>query len=225
MYTVLALSFAVVPVNVSFVTREQWEAENETGDSPTLYNPIATVIVHHTNSEMCFNLTGCTIQVRSVSPPSALSQSLIPVWDQAGKLGNLLDELGVVSQQLGKLQRLAFRNGMSDIEYNFLVGGDGRVYEGRGWRTAGGHTFNWNSRSLGVALVGTFTYEAPADEQLASLALLLEWGVQHGRVHAQFKLAGKCQLKRDPSPGARVMVRIRRWEHWWDYTEGDHSCG
>ena len=36
-------------------------------------------------------------------------------------------------------------NGWCDIGYSFLVGGDGNVYEGRGWDEIGAHTGGFNS--------------------------------------------------------------------------------
>ena len=42
-------------------------------------------------------------------------------------------------------------NGWDDIGYNFLVGEDGRVYEGRGWYRQGAHALNFNSNSIGKA--------------------------------------------------------------------------
>ena len=38
---------------------------------------------------------------------------------------------------------------MDDIKYNFLVGKDGVIYEGRGWGVVGQHTAGQNDRSLG----------------------------------------------------------------------------
>ncbi|VEN56835.1 unnamed protein product [Callosobruchus maculatus] len=35
-----------------------------------------------------------------------------------------------------------------DIGYNFLVGGDGNVYEGASWHKVGAHTRGYNSRSM-----------------------------------------------------------------------------
>ncbi|XP_065277171.1 peptidoglycan-recognition protein SC2-like [Emys orbicularis] len=48
-------------------------------------------------------------------------------------------------------------NGWTDIAYNFLIGEDGNVYEGRGWSTVGAHASGWNDRSLGLAFLGTFS--------------------------------------------------------------------
>ncbi|CAM5172805.1 unnamed protein product, partial [Eretmochelys imbricata] len=47
-----------------------------------------------------------------------------------------------------------FKKGWSDIAYNFLIGEDGRVYEGRGWSTVGE---NWNRISLGFSFLGNFS--------------------------------------------------------------------
>jgi peptidoglycan recognition protein len=48
-------------------------------------------------------------------------------------------------------------NGWSDIGYNFIVGGDGNVYEGRGWTKQGAHAPGYNAQSIGICFVGTFT--------------------------------------------------------------------
>lgn len=43
-------------------------------------------------------------------------------------------------------------NGWWDIGYNFLIGGDGNVYEGRGWGVVGAHAgdSSVNSDSIGM---------------------------------------------------------------------------
>jgi hypothetical protein len=47
--------------------------------------------------------------------------------------------------------------GWNDIGYNFLVGEDGNVYEGRGWEAVGAHAPTYNTRSIGVCILGDFT--------------------------------------------------------------------
>jgi hypothetical protein len=39
---------------------------------------------------------------------------------------------------------------------SFAVGGEGRVYEGRGWTTVGAHAPGYNSQSMGLVLIGDF---------------------------------------------------------------------
>ena len=41
-----------------------------------------------------------------------------------------------------------------DIAYNFLVGGDGQTYEGRGWDLVGEFARGFNNKSLGIAFIG-----------------------------------------------------------------------
>ncbi|KAJ8930233.1 hypothetical protein NQ314_016959, partial [Rhamnusium bicolor] len=40
--------------------------------------------------------------------------------------------------------------GWKDIGYNFLIGGDGNIYEGRGWGIHGAHVPKYNARSIGI---------------------------------------------------------------------------
>ena len=49
-----------------------------------------------------------------------------------------------------------------DISYQYLIGGDGRVYEGRGWQKEGGHAYCYNDKSYGTCLIGDFTNVAPS---------------------------------------------------------------
>ncbi|HEX2738255.1 MAG TPA: N-acetylmuramoyl-L-alanine amidase, partial [Acidimicrobiia bacterium] len=79
-----------------------------------------------------------------------------------------------------------------DIAYNWLIDQNGRIYEGRwardypngtphtgelddGRQVRGGHAANTNAQSCGIALLGTFTSEAPTDAALNALATLLTW--------------------------------------------------
>ena len=50
-----------------------------------------------------------------------------------------------------------WHKGWSDIGYSFLVGGDGNIYEGRGWDRVGAHTSGYNSVGLAWSYIGSFT--------------------------------------------------------------------
>ncbi|KAE8737549.1 peptidoglycan-recognition protein, partial [Frankliniella occidentalis] len=122
---------------------------------------------------------------------------------------------------------LAFDTDNDDIPYNFLVGGDGLVYEGRGWGLIGGAVYGWNSEALVFALVGTFDYVEPTPPQRASLLRLLQWGLDHEKVHAEYRIAGACQLKVNATstPGLRFMDDLKTWDHWWDFMiRPNRSC-
>jgi hypothetical protein len=75
--------------------------------------------------------------------------------------------------------------GWNDIGYNFLVDRFGRVFEGRRGSIAaavvGAHTGGFNSQSLGVAVLGTFTAQGPAAAALHGLVDVLAWkAAQYG---------------------------------------------
>ncbi len=89
--------------------------------------------------------------------------------------------------------------GFTDIGYNFLIGPDGEIFEGRrarkygkgelhtgedGARNAiiGGHTKGRNAGSCGIALIGNFMKTAPSGAAIASLIHLAAWEAQRHRI-------------------------------------------
>lgn len=44
----------------------------------------------------------------------------------------------------------------NDIGYNFLVAPTGDVFEGRGWGVKGAHAVKYNSKSVGICLIGDY---------------------------------------------------------------------
>ena len=56
--------------------------------------------------------------------------------------------------------RNSFQN-WDDIGYSFLIGGDGNVYEGRGFGTKGSHSYCYNQYAYGIAFIGNFCIRMP----------------------------------------------------------------
>ncbi|XP_017005512.2 peptidoglycan-recognition protein LC isoform X3 [Drosophila takahashii] len=100
------------------------------------------------------------------------------------------------------------------IGYNFLVGGDGRVYEGRGWDYVGAHTKGYNTGSVGISFIGTFTKRKPNERQLKACQLLLEEGVRLKKLTPNYRLYGHRQLSATESPGEELYKIIQTWPHW-----------
>jgi hypothetical protein len=89
-------------------------------------------------------------------------------------------------------------NGWDDIGYNFLIDGEGRVYEGRWARdyepgekptgedlndngVVGAHVLNHNAGSAGVAMLGDFSNGEPTEEAGQALVKLMAWKAdRHG---------------------------------------------
>lgn len=101
-----------------------------------------------------------------------------------------------------------------DIGYNFLVGGDGNVYIGRGWDSLGAHTKGYNSKSIGIAFIGTFTSVTPPQRQLMAAQKLIEEGVRLGKLTPDYKLYGHRQFLNTESPGTMLYEIIKKWDHW-----------
>lgn len=52
-------------------------------------------------------------------------------------------------------------NGWADIGYNFCIGDNAQVYEGRGWNRQGAHAPGFNSHSIGFCFFGDFSSVLP----------------------------------------------------------------
>ncbi|KAH8384474.1 hypothetical protein KR200_010005, partial [Drosophila serrata] len=105
-------------------------------------------------------------------------------------------------------------SGWDQVGYNFMVGGDGRVYEGRGWDYLGAHTKGYNHYSIGISFIGTFTKEKPEGLQLKACQLLMEEGVRLKKLDPDYKLFGHRQLSDTKSPGKMLYKIIQKWPHW-----------
>ncbi|XP_026464184.1 peptidoglycan recognition protein-like [Ctenocephalides felis] len=109
--------------------------------------------------------------------------------------------------------------GFDDIGYNFLVGGDGLIYEGRGWGKRGAHTFGFNSQSVGIAFIGKYhdtfpIHDSPTSHQVSCTKRLLVEGVTSGWLASNYSLVGYCDLMSGIPPGNILVQEIRKWPHY-----------
>nr|AGK40912.1 PGRP-LC [Nilaparvata lugens] len=101
-----------------------------------------------------------------------------------------------------------------DIAYNFLVSGNGYIYEGRGWDTEAASVQGRNNFSVGIALIGTFTATAPSELQMLALSRFIREGVDYGRIAADYQLHAHCQFSDTQSPGAKALEIVMKMPHW-----------
>lgn len=106
-----------------------------------------------------------------------------------------------------------------DIGYNFLVGGDGGVYIGRGWNKIGAHTKGYNSKSICVAFIGTFNTIKPSERQLLAAQRIIKEGVKIKKLAENYRLLGHRQLIATESPGLALFEIIKTWPNWSNNTE------
>lgn len=72
-----------------------------------------------------------------------------------------------------EIEAIHYANGWSGIGYNFIVGQDGAIREGRGWLLVGAHCPNYNKIGIGV-YVAVGGDQKPSDEALAAVRWLYE---------------------------------------------------
>ncbi|KFB50845.1 peptidoglycan recognition protein long class isoform B [Anopheles sinensis] len=102
----------------------------------------------------------------------------------------------------------------SDIGYNFLIGGDGAVYEGRGWLKVGAHTRDYNFISYGIAFIGNFEVDQPTDSQMEQLDALLHNCTARSSLASNYQLYGASQLRQTVSPGKFLMEKLKLLPHF-----------
>ena len=136
------------------VTRAQWGADESLGNHDRSFATIRKVIVHHT----------------------------------------AIDEPDPVKQLQGIQRYHTQTRGWDDIGYNFLIDRAGTVYEGRwardyatdelhsgedtsGRGVVGAHAAGYNTGSVGIALLGTYSSATITDASMAALARAIAWKV------------------------------------------------
>lgn len=104
--------------------------------------------------------------------------------------------------------------GWDDIGYNFLVGGDGAVYVGRGWDIQGRHTKGYNEKSICIAFIGTFSKIVPPKRQLCAAQRIIAKGIKMKKLTPDYNLYGHSQLVPTESPGHALLNEIKKWDHF-----------
>ncbi|XP_012228599.1 peptidoglycan-recognition protein SC2 [Linepithema humile] len=102
----------------------------------------------------------------------------------------------------------------ADIGYNFLVGEDGNVYEGRGWDKRGAHSIPFNSKSIGICIIGDYSNRTPNRAAVDAVTNLITHGVQNGQIKSDYKLLGHRQTWQTACPGNSLYTMIQSWPHW-----------
>ncbi|KAM9113727.1 peptidoglycan-recognition protein SC2-like [Pangshura tecta] len=169
-------------------------------------------------SALCAVSLGCpTIVSRSQwgawSPKSRASlKTPVPYVIIHHTAGNRCTSLLSCTEQVKGIQNYHVnKRGWSDIGYNFLIGEDGRVYEGRGWSTVGAHAKNWNSKSLGLSFLGTFTNGVPSTAALNAARSLIRCAVSRGFLSPTYTLKGHRNVSPTSCPGNALYGVISRF--------------
>ncbi|XP_055950793.1 peptidoglycan recognition protein-like [Argiope bruennichi] len=104
--------------------------------------------------------------------------------------------------------------GWWDIAYNFLIGGDGRVYVGVGFHNVGEHTINYNDISIGVAFLGNFDNMMPTVQMLNVTKGLINCGIKKGYLTPSVEIHGHKDATCTNSPGKNLYAKIKQWDNF-----------
>ncbi|XP_069701774.1 peptidoglycan-recognition protein LA-like [Periplaneta americana] len=110
---------------------------------------------------------------------------------------------------------------LPDIGYSFVIGGDGNVYEGRGWDATNMHTGFVKRCNIGISLIGNFVHDTPTNGQLEALKDLIELGVKLEKIDQNYKLVPMNETYDTMSPGPVLYGIIKKWPHFWTATKDD----
>jgi len=101
-----------------------------------------------------------------------------------------------------------------DIGYSFLIGEDGRVYEGRGWGVVGAHTLHYNAAAYGFSMIGNFMKKVPNKKALKAVKAIINCGVQKGFIKKNYELFGHMDGYCTECPGDKLYNLIKTWDHY-----------
>lgn len=109
------------------------------------------------------------------------------------------------------LQSAHFVDGNNDVNTNFAVGGNGMVYEGRGWTVQTQTRDDLNARVFAITLLGNFQDTLPSQPQMNALRLLVECGIGRGAISREYRFIGHRQTSMTPCPGDALFQYMQSW--------------
>ena len=111
-----------------------------------------------------------------------------------------------------------------DINYNFIITGDGRIYEGRSWTCKVEDTrIEPASKTIYVALTGN-----PADEvtnqQINSLQDLLAYGNDNYYLKSNYKVKPYCCVVPSDNPDKHVFELMKNVTKFYSNCNNTPNC-
>uniref|UniRef100_A0A1Y9GZ03 Peptidoglycan recognition protein family domain-containing protein n=1 Tax=Anopheles dirus TaxID=7168 RepID=A0A1Y9GZ03_9DIPT len=132
-------------------------------------------------------------------------------------------DVHVCSIKMRTLQDAAIaERSLRDIPSNFYMGGDGNVYEGRGWYTANAYA----NMSLALCFMGDYGRYEPNDLQLSALDHLLAYAEKEDLLTKDYKIVAHGQTRNTRSPGIKLYEKITKLPRWYPCGRpGYDQCG
>lgn len=105
-------------------------------------------------------------------------------------------------------------NGWPDIGYNWLVGEDGRAYEGRGWDKIGAHTYGYNDVAVAVSVIGDYTSRVPNAAAQSAIPNIFNCAINQGILQGNYEMFGHRDGGCTACPGDTLYPLIQTWPQY-----------
>ncbi|CAF4574071.1 unnamed protein product, partial [Rotaria sp. Silwood2] len=133
---------------------------------------------------------------------------------------NCYDDVSCI-QRVQAIQDLhQIDRGWVDIGYHFLVGENGKVYEGRGWDRQGAHAPEWNDDAYGICIIGDFRTASPNEKALNAVDSWLRCGIALGHVKNDYYIITHRQSQRPgytECPGDGTFNVVNKWSRFCSF--------
>ncbi|CAF4344411.1 unnamed protein product [Rotaria sp. Silwood2] len=74
----------------------------------------------------------------------------------------------------------------NDCENHDSLGGDGHIYEGRGWKYKGSHCYGYNDKAIGIGVIGDYTVIPLSRPLITAIDSLINCGISSGRIEKNY---------------------------------------
>lgn len=103
--------------------------------------------------------------------------------------------------------------GLGDIADNFLIGGDGAVYVGRGWDHQCSSSGYVSSKTISIAFIGSYHNDEPSERQIHAAQGLIELGIKLKKVSPNYIL--NAQMSKYKTGLYNV---VKQWPHFIEHS-------
>jgi hypothetical protein len=155
----------------------------------------------------------------SAEPPKATIELALPIYriiiaHTAGEICNNEDDCKRVVKELQQSS-----THLDDIPFNFLIGDDSRIYEGRGFKHQGQHTSNkdateYNSIGICIAFIGDYASDELSESQVAVFNDFVQYFVENGVVSENYTIFSQDQLVRNEKSADKLFEVIQMWSRF-----------
>ncbi|XP_068105394.1 peptidoglycan recognition protein 1-like [Hyperolius riggenbachi] len=110
-------------------------------------------------------------------------------------------------KQMKIIQKYHMEDGLlNDIRYNFLIGDDKQIYEGRGWSSAEYHNKTYLTDSVSIAYIGTFSDLVTDQEVLNVIKDFIDCGVEKPVIAASYTVKAYLHEGETLSPASDTLI-------------------